>query len=113
MEQPLWLAWVKGSTSTAALVATASTRPAAETLSWGGAHPFWKDMSDKQQSALISFAWNLGEGFYGDEVNFHTITSCLRNRDWSKVADALLLYCMSGTAVHQGLLQRRQAEANL
>ncbi|MBM5817836.1 MAG: lysozyme [Cyanobacteria bacterium K_Offshore_surface_m2_239] len=75
--------------------------------------PFWKEMADQQQSALISFAWNLGEGFYGDESNFHTISTCLRTKDWAKVPDALLLYCMPGTAVHQGLLRRRQAEANL
>lgn len=75
--------------------------------------PFWKDMSGKQQSALLSFAWNLGESFYGDEDNFHTISQCLRNKDWAKVPEALLLYCMPGTAVHAGLLRRRQAEADL
>jgi GH24 family phage-related lysozyme (muramidase) len=78
-----------------------------------GRIPFWKEMADKQQSALISFAWNLGEGFFGDETNFHTISTCLRNKEWLKVPDALLLYCMPGTAVHEGLLRRRQAEANL
>jgi GH24 family phage-related lysozyme (muramidase) len=83
----------------------------ANTLS--GRIPFWKDMADKQQSALLSFAWNLGEGFYGDETNFHTISTCLRNKEWTKVPDALLLYCMPGTAVHQGLLRRRNAEADL
>ncbi len=83
----------------------------ANTLS--GRIPFWKDMADKQQSALLSFAWNLGEGFYGDETNFHTISTCLRNKDWAKVPDALLLYCMPGTAVHQGLLRRRNAESDL
>jgi GH24 family phage-related lysozyme (muramidase) len=83
----------------------------AHTLS--GRIPYWKDMADKQQSCLISFAWNLGKGFYGDETNFHTISTCLRNKDWAKVPDALLLYCMPGTAVHQGLLRRRNAEADL
>ncbi len=83
----------------------------ANTLS--GRIPHWKEMADQQQSALISFAWNLGEGFYGDETNFHTISTCLRNKEWLKVPDALLLYSMPGTAVHQGLLRRRQAEANL
>ena len=75
--------------------------------------PYWNKMHDKQQSCLLSFGWNLGENFYGDETGFHTITQCLRNQDWSKVADALLLYCMPGTAVHAGLLRRRRAEANL
>ena len=75
--------------------------------------PFWNEMHDKQQSCLLSFGWNLGENFYGDESGFHTITQCLRNKDWLKVPEALLLYCMPGTAVHQGLLRRRNAEADL
>ncbi|MEB3317638.1 MAG: C39 family peptidase [Cyanobacteriota bacterium] len=81
--------------------------------SLSGRIPFWKDMADQQQSALISFAWNLGLGFYGDETNFHTISTCLRNKDWAKVPDALLLYCMPGTPVHQGLLRRRQEEGKV
>jgi GH24 family phage-related lysozyme (muramidase) len=75
--------------------------------------PFWAEMSGKQQSCLISFAWNLGQDFYGDESDFHAITKCLREKDWAKVPDALLLYCMPVTAVHQGLLRRSQAEADL
>jgi GH24 family phage-related lysozyme (muramidase) len=75
--------------------------------------PFWTEMSGKQQSCLLSFAWNLGQDFYGNESDFHTITKCLREKDWAKVPDALLLYCMPGTPVHQGLLRRRQAEADL
>jgi GH24 family phage-related lysozyme (muramidase) len=75
--------------------------------------PFWAEMSGKQQSCLISFAWNLGQDFYGNESDFHTISKCLREKDWAKVPDALLLYCMPGTPVHQGLLRRRQAEADL
>lgn len=75
--------------------------------------PFWNEMHDKQQSCLLSFGWNLGENFYGDESSFHTITQCLRNKDWPKVPDALLLYCMPGSSVHEGLLRRRKAEANL
>ena len=75
--------------------------------------PYWNEMDDKQQSCLLSFGWNLGENFYGDESGFHTITQCLRNKDWPKVPEALLLYCMPGTAVHAGLLRRRNAEADL
>ena len=75
--------------------------------------PFWDEMHDKQQSCLLSFGWNLGEDFYGDETGFHTITQCLRSKDWLKVPEALLLYCMPGTAVHAGLLRRRTAEADL
>jgi GH24 family phage-related lysozyme (muramidase) len=36
--------------------------------------PFWTEMSGKQQSCLLSFAWNLGQDFYGNESDFHTIT---------------------------------------
>jgi len=75
--------------------------------------PYWKEMSGKQQSSLISFAWNLGQDFYGNESDFQTISRCLREKDWNKVPDALLLYSMPGTAVHQGLLRRRHAEADL
>lgn len=75
--------------------------------------PGWDEMHEKQQSCLMSFAWNLGLGFYGDDDNFHTISACLRGRDWARVPDALLLYCMPGTSVHQGLLRRRRAEADL
>jgi GH24 family phage-related lysozyme (muramidase) len=75
--------------------------------------PHWREMSAKQQSSLISFAWNLGQNFYGNEADFQTISRCLREKDWNNVADALMLYCMPGTAVHQGLLRRRNAEADL
>ncbi|MFZ9754265.1 MAG: glycoside hydrolase family protein, partial [Cyanobium sp.] len=75
--------------------------------------PYWREMSGRQQSSLISFAWNLGQDFYGNESDFQTISRCLREKDWGKVPDALLLYCMPGTAVHQGLLRRRNAEADL
>jgi GH24 family phage-related lysozyme (muramidase) len=78
-----------------------------------GKIPHWGQMSDKQQSSLISFAWNLGNDFYGNESDFHTITKCLREKSWNQVPDALLLYCMPGTPVHQGLLRRRNAEADV
>ena len=75
--------------------------------------PYWNEMHDKQQSCLLSFGWNLGENFYGDESGFRTITQCLRNKEWQKVPEALLLYCMPGSSVHEGLLRRRKAEADL
>ncbi|MEB3350181.1 MAG: C39 family peptidase [Cyanobacteriota bacterium] len=75
--------------------------------------PYWGEMARDQRCALISFAWNLGENFYGDDSNFHTISTCLRSRAWNQVPDALLLYCNPGTAVEAGLRRRRQAEADL
>jgi GH24 family phage-related lysozyme (muramidase) len=74
--------------------------------------PYWNAMAENQRCALISFAWNLGEDFYGSD-GFATISRVLREKDWSGVPNALLLYCDPGTAVSDGLLRRRQAEADL
>jgi GH24 family phage-related lysozyme (muramidase) len=74
--------------------------------------PYWDAMHPDQRSALISFAWNLGVGFYGGE-GFDTISRRLRDKDWPKVPDALCLYCNPGTSVEAGLLRRREAEGSI
>jgi GH24 family phage-related lysozyme (muramidase) len=74
--------------------------------------PHWKVMDDQQRSALVSFAYNLGAGFYGSE-GFETISRCLRDRDWAAVPAALELYRNPGTNVEAGLLRRRRAEGKL
>jgi lysozyme len=74
--------------------------------------PYWNEMNENQQGALLSFAYNLGAGFYGSS-NFNTITRVLKNREWSKVPDALYLYHNPGTSVEVGLLRRRVAEGKL
>ena len=74
--------------------------------------PYWSAMGEEQRCALISFAWNLGEDFYGGD-GFATISRALRERDWPSVPQALLLYCNPGSAVSDGLLRRRQAEGQL
>jgi GH24 family phage-related lysozyme (muramidase) len=74
--------------------------------------PFWNAMTGDKQSALISFAYNLGSGFYGAN-GFETISKRLKDKDWAAVPDALLLYRNPGTNVEAGLLRRRQAEARL
>jgi len=74
--------------------------------------PHWSAMTDGQQSALISFAYNLGSGFYGSS-GFETISKRLRERDWSAVPAALELYRNPGTNVEAGLLRRRRAEGEL
>lgn len=75
--------------------------------------PFASEMSKAQLGALLSFAYNLGPGFYGGE-NFTTITRLLRNKEWNRVADALLLYSEpNNKEVHEGLLNRRRDEARL
>ena len=74
--------------------------------------PHWSAMTDGQQSSLISFAYNLGSGFYGT-AGFETISKRLRERDWNAVPDALLLYRNPGTNVEAGLKRRRIAEGKL
>jgi GH24 family phage-related lysozyme (muramidase) len=77
-----------------------------------GTIPFWSAMKDQQRCALISFAFNLGSNFYSSN-GFETITRRLAEKDWSKVPDALLLYCNPGTPVEVGLKRRREAEGKL
>lgn len=74
--------------------------------------PGWKEMTDEQKSALVSFAYNLGSGFYG-AAGFETISRCLREKDWAGVPSALELYRNPGTNVEAGLLRRRKAEGKL
>ena len=74
--------------------------------------PYWDEMTDNQKGALLSFAYNLGANFYGGP-RFRTITESLKNKQWYKVADAMLLYINKGTPVENGLLRRRKAEAEL
>lgn len=74
--------------------------------------PHWGDMSGNKQCALLSFAYNLGAGFYGS-AGFETISRCLRERDWAAVPAAMELYRNPGSNVEAGLLRRRRAEGRL
>jgi len=74
--------------------------------------PHWGEMADHQKCALISFAYNLGTGFYGAK-GFETISKRLREKDWAGVPDALLLYRNPGSNVEAGLKRRRIAEGDL
>jgi len=71
--------------------------------------PHWNEMSDGKRGALLSFAYNLGAGFYGGS-NFNTITKRLKNKEWDLVPDALFLYRNPGSNVEAGLARRRKAE---
>jgi GH24 family phage-related lysozyme (muramidase) len=71
--------------------------------------PHWGEMSDGKRGALLSFAYNLGAGFYGG-ANFNTITKRLKNKEWDLVPDALFLYRNPGSNVEAGLARRRKAE---
>ncbi len=69
-------------------------------------------MNDNQRGALLSFAYNLGAGFFGNE-NFNTITRNLREKNWKAIPETLKLYRNPGTNVEAGLLRRRIAEGKL
>jgi lysozyme len=74
--------------------------------------PYWEEMNDNQRGALLCFAYNLGADFYG-HPDFNTITRTLKNKEWSKVPDALYLYRNPGSNVEAGLARRRKAEGKL
>ena len=74
--------------------------------------PYWSEMNDNQRGALLSFAYNLGAGFYG-HPNFNTITRVLKNKEWDKVPKTLEIYRNPGSNVEAGLLRRRKAEGKL
>jgi lysozyme len=74
--------------------------------------PYWSEMNENQQGCLLSFAYNLGAGFYGSS-DFNSITRVLKNKEWDKVPKALELYRNPGTNVEKGLLRRRIAEGTL
>jgi lysozyme len=74
--------------------------------------PYWNEMNGNQQGALLSFAYNLGAGFYGSP-NFNTITRVLKEKKWSEVPKALELYRNPGSKVESGLLRRRKSEGTL
>ncbi|WP_157096804.1 lysozyme [Picosynechococcus sp. PCC 8807] len=71
--------------------------------------PHWQEMSAGQQTALASFAWNLGAHFYGNG-DFNSITRALKNKDWVGVPRALRLYNRAAGKVNQGLINRREDE---
>jgi GH24 family phage-related lysozyme (muramidase) len=74
--------------------------------------PGWREMADEQRCALVSFAYNLGAGFYG-AVGFETISKRLKEKDWGKVPEAMMLYRNPGSNFETGLKRRREAEGKL
>jgi lysozyme len=74
--------------------------------------PHYAEMSEDQVGALLSFAYNLGERFYGSD-GFATITRRLRNKEWDMVPGAIELYYNPGSDVEWGLRRRRKAEGAL
>jgi hypothetical protein len=74
--------------------------------------PGWREMADNQRSALVSFAYNLGAAFYG-AVDFETISKRLKEKDWQRVPEAMMLYRNPGSNFEAGLKRRREAEGKL
>ena len=74
--------------------------------------PYWGEMNDNQRGALLSFAYNLGAGFYNSS-NFNTISRNLREKNWQAIPETLKLYRNPGSNVEVGLLRRRGAEGKL
>jgi GH24 family phage-related lysozyme (muramidase) len=74
--------------------------------------PTWHLMSPQQRGALLSFAYNLGDNWYGS-AGFRTLTGLVAAGEWDQVPKALELYRDPGTAVEAGLLRRRRAEGRM
>jgi lysozyme len=74
--------------------------------------PYWSEMNDNQRGALLSFAYNLGAGFYNSS-NFNTISRHLREKNWGMIPKVLEMYRNPGSNVEAGLLRRRKAEGKL
>jgi GH24 family phage-related lysozyme (muramidase) len=102
----------EGDTLTQAQADELLRRTAEATTAKLRAIPHWDQMTPNQQGALLSFAFNLGAGFYG-AAGFETISKRLRERDWAGVPEALLLYRNPGSSFEAGLKRRREAEGRL
>jgi lysozyme len=74
--------------------------------------PYWNEMNDEMRGSLLSFAYNLGAGFYNAD-GFNTISKNLREKDWKAIPKTLELYRNPGTKVEVGLRRRRIAEGKL
>ncbi|MEO1210270.1 MAG: peptidoglycan-binding protein [Cyanobacteria bacterium J06638_20] len=72
--------------------------------------PRWSTFTESQAGAILSFAYNLGAGFFGSS-GFQTITRVLEEADWANLEYALTLYRNPGSNVEEGLLRRRVSEA--
>lgn len=74
--------------------------------------PYWNDMNEQMRGSLLSFAYNLGSGFY-NSYGFTTISKVLKNKNWSQVPTVMYLYRNPGSNVEVGLARRRLAEGIL
>lgn len=77
--------------------------------------PGWEQLGPHRQAVLLSFAWNLGPGFYGSP-GFETISRVLREgavkpEVYGQMSAALALYDKAGSKTLPGLVERRKQEA--
>ena len=89
-----------------------SNRLQSDWQSLAGQIPGWGKMRPGQQAALVSFAYNVGNGFYG-APGFNTISKAISSGNWAEVPAALMLYINPGSPVEAGLRRRREAEGKL
>jgi peptidoglycan hydrolase-like protein with peptidoglycan-binding domain/GH24 family phage-related lysozyme (muramidase) len=74
--------------------------------------PGWGQLNDRQAGAILSFAYNLGAGFYGSS-GFETLSQVLREQQWGRLESALSMSRPHGSNVEEGLLRRRLSEAEV
>lgn len=74
--------------------------------------PNWAKLNINQQSALLSFSYNVGS-YWPGAMGFSTITRTLKEERLKDIPAALLLYRNPGTSVEAGLRRRRIAEGVL
>lgn len=75
--------------------------------------PGWRQLSEGQQTALLSFAYNMGAYFFVSE-GFGSMQRMLRNRTWVDAPRVFELYDKGGNGqVLAGLVERRKLEAQI
>ena len=75
--------------------------------------PGFSDLSEPQQAALTSFAYNTGPNVFTAPSGYETLQSAVRSGDSNQIADAMRLYINKGSSSEAGLARRREAEINL
>lgn len=77
---------------------------------------FWHVMNCNQQSALLSFAWNIGANFYGTKKHESITELCDSPGRWNEeewIKSQFVKYRNPGSKVERGLKRRREREAEL
>lgn len=75
--------------------------------------PGFSNLSEPQQAALTSFAYNTGPNVFTAPSGYETLQSAVRSGDSNQIADAMRLYINKGSNSEAGLVRRREAEIDL